>query len=134
MLTGLLTMLSIAQADITISLDSLSADSLEVRTHSCTLKQGGLLASAMVVGALAAQKSSFDAYAPEGAAFRLGWSWQRETAVQEVLGGTPAQQACISEAMQIVSPTQGHCSAILLAGAPAAAASDVLQASAGAQP
>ena len=134
---GLLTLLSTAQADMTLSLDSLSADGLEVRALSCTLKQGGLLASAMVVGALAAQKSVFDACAPEGGAFRLSWSWEGATTVQQVSGGSPTQQECITAALQVVSPpTLGHCSAILLAGSPAeaAAAAEALQRDPAAQP
>ena len=137
MLPGLLTLLSTAQADLTLSLDTLSVDGLEVRDLSCTIKQGGLLASTMVVGALAGQKTDFDASAPAGSAFRLDWSWDSEATVHQVSGGTPAQQTCITEALQAISPpTQGRCAIILLAGEPAAAkaAAAAMQHASGAQP
>lgn len=117
MIVGWLIGLSVAQAETTIRVDSLAVDGLHVQSLQCSLSQGGLLASAMVVGALAAEKSALDACSPSGNAFSIAWHWSGGTEINTIEGGTPAEQQCIRQTMgSILPPTQGNCSATLLVG------------------
>ncbi|MFT4975183.1 MAG: hypothetical protein ACI8S6_001070 [Myxococcota bacterium] len=131
---GMMMMLSIAQADVSVSIDEISVDGMAIRQLSCQLERGGLFASAMVVGALSAQKAGLDACAPQGAAFTVSWTWAEGTTVASVAGSVPDKEACIRAALlPIQPPTRGQCVALILTGEPtaAAAAADQLQAAAG---
>lgn len=108
-----------AHADMTMNVEKLSSDGLEVRKLSCSLRDGGLLGSVMVVGSLAKQKKAFDGCAPAGAAFAVSFVWDAgKTKETKVTGSTQAAgDACIVKAMQAVKPSvSGHCSAIILSG------------------
>ena len=113
-----------ATAGTTVSVGSLSVDGLEVRDLSCNLEKGGLLASAMVVGALAAQKSALDACAPEGGAWRASWTWSGGALTDLTIpsASAPDKNACIEGALRAVtSDLVGTCEATLLVGDLAAA-------------
>ena len=94
MMVGWMLLASVAQAETSVSVDSLSVDGLSVRALSCTLERGGLLASALVVGALASKKTELDACAPQGAAFSVSWAWGAETAITAVSGSQPDASNC----------------------------------------
>jgi len=131
MIAGWILVASVAQAETSISVDAISVDGLSVRALSCSLEKGGLLASAMVVGALSSKKAALDACAPGGAAFSATWTWGAETVVASVSGSKPDATDCVTAALKdIPSPVVGTCSALVLTGEPAAAAAaaDAIQA------
>ena len=124
LLGTLVLLIGLARADATVAVDTLSVDGLEVRALQCRLESGGLFASAMVVGALSKQKPALDACAPQGAAFRIGWTWAGGgTTVRTITGSAPDKTDCISAVLKTIqAPSGGACEAVLLVGQPAAAA------------
>ncbi len=108
-----------AHAGAKITMDSLSADGLEMQKLSCDLDSGGFFGGIAVVGMVAKQKAALDACAPEGAAFSVDLDFRGgRTAASVSAGGTPAQRACIKRALSRVFATVGgRCSAVVLAGA-----------------
>jgi hypothetical protein len=113
-----------AYADTKISMDSLSADGLEMKKLACELDGGGFFGGIVVVGMVAKQKPAIDACAPAGASFAIDLDFRGgRTTARVASGGTPAQRACVQRALGRVAATlTGHCSAVLLAGAKTAAA------------
>lgn len=111
-------------AAMTIQMDSISADGMELRDLSCDVEQGGFLAPTLVVAALATHKADIDACAPTGAAFSLKWSWTSPTPAVEVTDSSDrARDSCIADVIgKAEAPVVGSCSAILLAGEATAAA------------
>ncbi len=111
-------------AAMTIQMDSITADGVELRDLSCEVEQGGLLAPTLVVAALATHKADIDACAPQGAAFALKWSWTSATPTVEVTDSSErSKDSCIADVIRKAeAPVVGSCSAILLAGEPTAAA------------
>ena len=83
-MTALMLLGALAHAETTVSVDNLSVDGLQVRALHCTLDRGGLLASAMVVGALAAEKATIDTCGAPGAALTIRWTWGADTTVTHV--------------------------------------------------
>lgn len=116
--------LPVLVAAMTIQMDSITADGVELRDLSCEVEQGGFLAPTLVVAALASHKAAIDACAPAGAAFSLKWNWTTSTPTVEVADSSDrARDACVADVVRKAeAPVVGTCSAILLAGEPTAAA------------
>lgn len=120
-----------AVAGMTLNMDTVAVNGVELRAVRCELNSGGLLASIGVVASVAEQKAALDACAPAGAAAQVGWTWKdgkaAETTVQRIEGS--AQSACIQAALKrTVSGIDGVCQAVILLGPAEAAtkAADVL--------
>lgn len=118
MLLLALALSSPAQAATHITVGSLTVDGLNVRELDCTLEGGGLLAQIVVVGGLATQRQALDACAPEGAAFKVGWTWaEGVTSKVTVDDGPDKARSCVAAAVGAVeAPMAGRCSAVLLVG------------------
>lgn len=120
-----------ALAGMTLNMETVAVNGVELRAVQCELNSGGLVASIGVVASVAEQKAALDACAPAGAAARVGWTWKdgkvAETSVQRVEG--TAQASCIQAALKrTVSGIDGVCQAVILLGPAEAAAkaADVL--------
>lgn len=117
-MTALMLLGALAHAETTVSVDNLSVDGLQVRALHCTLDRGGLLASAMVVGALAAEKSTIDTCGAPGAALTIRWTWGADTTVTHVDDQPVTPEHCLYKALRpIQPPSKGTCSATVLIGA-----------------
>lgn len=108
-----------------LTVGSMAVNGLEVRSLQCTMEKVNFLSGMETVSALAAQKAAFDACAPKGAAFSVRWAWGGSgTADVAVLASSSkAADACVQKALSRASSSlRGSCTAIILAGDPAAAA------------
>jgi len=109
-----------ARADMNINVGKLSADGLEVRNLSCSLKDGGLFGALAIVGALGKQRKAFDACAKDGAAFAVEFVWSKDGKAGDakVTSSSDAKaNACVLSALKKVKPTvSGSCSTVILAG------------------
>ena len=119
----------LSQAQTRVTVGSLTVDGLEVRNLSCFLAQGGLLASAAVVSALAKQKKPLDACQPAGAAFEVKWEWDKATTVEVTRSTAKTRDKCVLGVMKKTRGPRGTCSAVLLVGKAEAAgkAADTLK-------
>ncbi len=129
---GGLLVASSAFAGMTLNVDSMTVNGFEVRQLSCEVSKGGLFASAEISGAIAAQKSAFDACVPSGAAYRIKWQTAGGTLLSSSVeaGSNDAKKACIGAALkQLKSGSDATCSATILVGeqAAATAAADALK-------
>jgi hypothetical protein len=112
---------------LTVNVNSLVVDGLEVRALQCSLAAGGLLAPVLVVGTLAQNKPALDACAPAGAAVDVTWRWEVGATrdVKSSAGPTPTVDACVTTVMSGLAPAQaslvGTCTARVLIGDPVAA-------------
>lgn len=111
-------------AEGSVSVETLEVDGLAVRSLTCTLEETGLFVLVGVLGALSPEKQALDACAPEGAAFRVRWTWAegatRDVEVESSSAGE--RDACIVEIVARSLPTvDGQCEAVLLVGDRAAA-------------
>ena len=120
-----------AFAGMTLNMETVAVNGVEMRAVHCDLNSGGLLASIGVVASVAEQKAPLDACAPAGAAVQVGWTWKdgkvADTTVQRIEG--KAQASCVQAALKrTVSGIDGACQAVILIGAPEGAtkAADVL--------
>lgn len=124
-------LIGVAQAEVNISVADMSIDGLAVRALECSLDQGGFLAAATVVGALAQHEAALDACAPEGAAFAVKWVWGSRAEAVVLASSKDAASECIQAALMSTSSTlNGQCTAVVLVGdeaAAAAAAAPLLQ-------
>lgn len=122
---GLIVVVPVLIAAMTLNVESMNVDGLEVRQLQCELEDGGLLASMLVVGALSQHKAALDACAPEGAAFKTTWTWAagQTSGVSVDLSSKPAKNACVTKVLgdQVQAPVTGTCSAVILVGEAAAA-------------
>lgn len=107
-----------------LTVGSMAVNGLEVRNLQCTMDKVNFLTGMETVSALAAQKTAFDACAPEGAAFSVKWAW-KDTGMADVVvlaSSKTSANACIQKALlKSASSLRGNCSAVILAGEPAAA-------------
>lgn len=116
-MTGWMLLASLALAETTVSVDNLSVDGLQVSALRCTLDRGGLLASAMVVGALAAQKETLDRCAPPGTPVTIRWTWADDTTVTHIDDQEVTTEHCVYKALRPISPpSRGSCTATVLLG------------------
>lgn len=128
----LVTLLSAALAGTAVNVATMNVDGQEVRDLTCNLESGGLLASMVVVGALSKHKAALDACAPQGAAFRVSWTWTggATVGVTSVSASDADLASCVVGVLQqsLEAPVNGQCTATLLAGeaTAAAAAADAL--------
>ena len=101
-----------------LNIDSLSVDGAEIRSLSCQIDKGSLLASMSIGAAIAAQKEALDLCAPKGAAFSVSWTWRGDNSTSEVLKSSDeSARNCIGASIATVqAPLQGTCSAFLLTG------------------
>jgi hypothetical protein len=113
-----------------LNVGELSADGLTVLDMTCELDQGGFLASAMVVGALAKQKKALDACGPQGAATRASFKWEgAKTSEISVLAASDDKAGkCVAKTLgKVKAAMGGQCTVTILSGptdkAKAAAAS-----------
>lgn len=114
---------AIASAQTRLSVESLAANGQQVRDLSCSLAEGGMFAMVGVVAALARQKPALDACAPDGAAFKVKWTWSAKPTDAVVLqASAPKAKACVEKALKATrGPTAGTCTGLVLTGpAPAA--------------
>jgi len=117
-------------AGVNVNVADITADGLTVKKLSCTLDSGGLFASALVVGALAKEKTALDACAPTGAAVELKWTWSggKASKATATRASSPKKAGCVVAAvMSVPAPTNGSCQAIVLVGEGEAAAAAVDQ-------
>ncbi|MGC4117434.1 MAG: hypothetical protein QM765_23310 [Myxococcales bacterium] len=115
----LLVLPAIATAASTeLSVESLAANGQQVRDLTCRLSEGGMFAMVGVVAALAEQKRTIDACAPEGAAFKVKWTWSaKPTDAQVEKASLPKAKSCVEKALRATrGPTAGTCTGIVLAG------------------
>lgn len=118
-LIALVSVSSPAHAGTTLNVGELSADGLTVLDMTCELDQGGFLASAMVVGALAKQKKALDACAPQGAATRASFKWEgTKTGGISVLATSDEKAGkCVAKALgQVKAAMGGQCTVTILSG------------------
>jgi len=113
-----------AHAGASITVDDITVDGVTVKTMSCELSQGGLMAGVSVVAALAGQKTALDACSPAGGAYKVGWTWAdgqtAKVAVTEA--AAPDTAACVDAALKAINTgVTGQCTALLLVGDPAGA-------------
>ena len=122
---GLIVVVPILIAAMTLNVGSMNVDGLEVRDLQCELEDGGLLASMLVVGALSQHKAALDACAPEGAAFKTTWTWAsgQTSGVSVDQSSKPAKNACVTKILddQVQAPVTGTCTAVILVGEAVAA-------------
>lgn len=118
-MTHWMLLVTLAQAETTVAIDDISVDGLKVQALRCTLDRGGLLASAMVVGALAAEKTAIDACAPKGTeALTVQWTWDASTTVTHVDGAEVTPKHCLYKALRpIQPPSKGTCTATVVTSA-----------------
>lgn len=120
-----------ASAGMSLNVESMTVDGLEIRDLSCEITSGGLFASAEIASGLAKQKASFDqCVAPAGAAFRMQWSVAGGPATgTTVLQSTaPAADKCMVAAFAAVSSTSvASCEGTILAGDATQAAAAAVQ-------
>lgn len=116
---------SIALARARLRVGALTINGQTVRDVACELDGGGLGAVMKVVGALAKQKTTLDACAPGGAAYRIKWTWAegKATAVAVVAASDSSGSGCMARAAGLVhSSHAGGCEATVLVGQSDAAA------------
>jgi hypothetical protein len=122
---------AIAVAQTKINVGSMTVNGVQVRDLSCSLKSGGLMATMLVVGALAKEKKALDSCGPDGAAFRAEWTWAGgKTASAKMLASTlKAKDACVLAVVKKTTGTDGACTATILTGESkaAGAAADTLK-------
>lgn len=114
---------SVASGQTQLSVESLAANGQQVRDLSCSLAEGGMFAMVGVVAALAKQKPALDACAPDGAAFKVRWTWSaKPTDAVVVEASLPKAKSCVEKALKATQgPTAGTCTGLVLTGpAPAA--------------
>lgn len=106
-----------ADALSTVRVKSMTVNGLKVKDLRCTLKSGGLFASAAVVGALAKQKKALRACAKgKKARPRVRWRFSggRATSI-EASGKRKAVAACVKRAFRRVrAKVSGRCAATLV--------------------
>ena len=122
--------LSVGLAGVNVNVSDLTVDGLTLKDLSCSLDSGGLFASALVVGALAKEKTSLDACAPGGAAVELEWTWAdgKASKAEAKRASGVEKAACVaSVVMAVPAPANGTCRATVLVGEPTAAAAAVAQ-------
>lgn len=122
-----------AAADMTLNVEKLSSNGMEVRSLSCKLESGGFLGAVVVVGLLAKYKDNFNKCAPGGAAFATKFTWKgsKTTDAQVTASSEPKQEACVAAVLKGIKPStvEGTCTAIVLTGktAKAEAAAEALR-------
>lgn len=110
-------LLALVFSSVTIQIDGMEVDGQRVSEMRCELESGGLLASAIVVGSLAKQKTALDACAPEGGAYVATWTWGAGAKVEVTKGSPEKGNACVQKALEAVeSDLKGSCTATLLVG------------------
>jgi hypothetical protein len=109
---------SVASADATVSLGSLTADGVRLDDVSCTLDGAGLFGGLAVVATLSKQRAAIDACAPEPLRFAMALTFRGgRTSARISDGGTAAQRACLERALARASATvEGRCTAVLRTG------------------
>lgn len=109
-----------AAADMTLNVDKLSSNGMEVRSLSCKLESGGLLGSVLIVGLLAKYKDGFDKCEPAGGAFATQFTWKgnKTTDAKVTASSNARQDACVLAVLKRIQPStvEGTCTAILLTG------------------
>lgn len=109
-----------AAADMTLNVEKLSSNGMEVRSLSCKLQSGGFLGAVVVVGLLAKYKDDFNKCGPGGAAFatRFTWKGDKTTDARVTASSEPKQEACVTAVLKSIKPStvEGTCSAIVLTG------------------
>ena len=120
-----------AWAGMSLSVDAMTVDGLELRKFECEVEKGGFLASAEIAAAPAKQKPAFDACAPAGAAFQVAWTFTDGPATVVSVSQTTASHAnkCIEQALfGARSTAHSTCAAVILTGdaTAARAAADTL--------
>lgn len=103
---------------MTFEMESISADGMEVRNLACTMEDGGLMASLLIVGVLASQKESLDACDPGGGAYLTAWEWSGDdSAVSVLVASDRSKIPCVTKVFsQYDAPLTGTCTAVLLVG------------------
>lgn len=117
LLTLVLTLARPVAARTTIEVVDLVVDGLAVRDLECQLERGGLLAGAVIVGALAKQKKAIAACAPDGDAARLSFVFGAgKTGEINVVGASKASLGtCVQRALaKVAAPDEGTCTATIL--------------------
>lgn len=109
-----------ALADMTLNVDKLSSNGMEVRSLSCKLESGGLLGSVLIVGLLAKYKDDFNKCEPAGGAFATQFTWKgsKTTDAKITASSNAKQDACVLAVLKRIKPSsvEGTCTAILLTG------------------
>lgn len=104
-----------------VTVGELTADGLTVRDLACDLDEGGgLLAGALIVGALAKQRAAFEACGPSGEAVdvRFRWRGAKAEAIEVVAASDAAAGRCVKRTLATVEPAMaGSCRLILLTAA-----------------
>ena len=115
-----------ALAGTSVTLSSMSVNGMELRDVTCELTTGGMFASMAVTAEIANQKPAYDACRPEGGAFSMSWTWadgKTTDATVKASSHEPANGCMITALSAIESSQSGTCTATLLVGDAAGAAS-----------
>lgn len=97
----------------TLKVGSMTVDGFTVSDLSCKLDGGGFLASATVVGGLAAQKGKIQKCGKSGDKVHVTWALKGGKAADvKVVGGSKKVQKCVAKAMKKVKVAiPGKCAA-----------------------